>query len=232
MVDKITQFAAGDSEIADRRTASRPCALNTHGRCDDEMTKEVAKLGDCERGRRAGRWPAGASLPAGLACLCVLYMAPLRLNLSSSMPVGWYLARDIASGQSVRRGTLVTVCLPAEIASWGRARGYLHRGSCTDGTAPVGKSIFAVAGDTVTVRSSGLSLNGKPTPGTTALPQDSEGRPLGRVPNGRYAVRPGEVWLISTYSPRSWDSRYIGPVPTSAMVSALQPLWIFAAQAQ
>ena len=78
----------------------------------------------------------------------------------------------------------------------------------------------------------GLSLNGKATPGTVALPQDSKGRPLGRVPDGRYAVRPGEVWLISTYSPRSWDSRYIGPVPASTIVSALRPVWIFAAHAR
>ncbi len=198
---------------------------------DDEMNQEVAKPGDRE-GRRRAWWPASVWLSGGLACLWALYMAPLRLNLSSSIPVGWYLAREIGMERSVHRGTLVTACLPAAIASWGRARGYLHRGSCTDGTAPVGKSIFALAGDTVTVRSSGLSLNGKATPGTVALPQDSKGRPLGRVPDGRYAVRPGEVWLISTYSPRSWDSRYIGPVPASTLVSALRPLWIFAAHAR
>jgi type IV secretory pathway protease TraF len=48
-----------------------------------------------------------------------------------------------------------------------------------------------------------------------------------RVPDGRYVIPPGEVWLVSTFSPRSWDSRYFGPVPASAIVSALTPLWVF-----
>jgi conjugative transfer signal peptidase TraF len=113
------------------------------------------------------------------------------------------------------------------VAGWGRARGYLHRGSCADGTAPVGKPVFAIGGDTITVGPSGLELDGNPVSRTEPLRQDSDGRYLPRVPDGRYVVQPGEVWLVSTYSPRSWDSRYFGPVPVSAIISALSPLWIF-----
>jgi type IV secretory pathway protease TraF len=64
-------------------------------------------------------------------------------------------------------------------------------------------------------------------PLTGPLRQDSDGRPLMRVPDGRYVVHRGEVWIVSTFSPRSWDSRYFGPVPTSAIVSALSPVWVF-----
>jgi conjugative transfer signal peptidase TraF len=157
----------------------------------------------------------------------VRHGAPLRLNLSSSIPAGWYVARDVRTGSPLQRGTLVAACLPSSVAAWGRSRGYLHRGSCPGGTAPVGKPIFAIGGDTVVVRSNGLELDGTPMPRTGALPRDSDGRPLMRVPDGRYVIPPGEVWLVSTFSPRSWDSRYFGSVPASAIVSALTPLWVF-----
>lgn len=171
----------------------------------------------------------GVLAVAGFVCLFVFRPMPLRLNLSSSIPPGWYTARGIRATGPVRRGTLVAACLPIIVAGWGRARGYLHRGSCADGTAPVGKPVFAIGGDTITVSPSGLELDGKPVSRTEPLRQDSDGRHLPRVPDGRYVVQPGEVWLVSTYSPRSWDSRYFGPVPVSAIISALNPLWIFGA---
>jgi type IV secretory pathway protease TraF len=87
--------------------------------------------------------------------------------------------------------------------------------------------VFAIGGDTITIDSSGLELDGNPVSRTEPLRQDSDGRQLPRVPDGRYVVQPGEVWLVSTYSPRSWDSRYFGPVPVSAIISVLSPLWIF-----
>jgi conjugative transfer signal peptidase TraF len=169
----------------------------------------------------------GVLVVAGFVCLFVVRDTPLRLNLSASIPPGWYVAQGVGVGGRVRRGTLVAVCLPVVVAGWGRARGYLHRGSCAGGTAPVGKPVFAIGGDTVTVGSSGLELNGNRVPCTEPLSHDSDGRHLPRVPDGRYVVQPGEVWLVSTYSLRSWDSRYFGPVPVSAVISALSPLWMF-----
>ncbi len=164
---------------------------------------------------------------ASLVCLFVFRHATLRLNLSSSIPPGLYIARGTGTGGLVRRGTLVAACLPIVVAGWGRARGYLHRGSCAGGAAPVGKPVFAIGGDTITIGSSGLELDGDPVARTQPLRQDSHGRYLPRVPDGRYVVQPGEVWLVSTYSLRSWDSRYFGPVSASAIVSTLSPLWIF-----
>ena len=169
----------------------------------------------------------GVLVVAGLVCLVGFRQSPLRLNLSSSIPPGWYMARGIVTGGPVRRGTLVAACLPTVVAGWGRVRGYLHRGSCPGGAAPVGKPVFAIGGDTISVGPSGLELDGNPVSHTQPLGQDSDGRHLPRVPDGRYVVQPGEVWLVSTYSPRSWDSRYFGPVPVSAIISALSPLWIF-----
>jgi conjugative transfer signal peptidase TraF len=184
-----------------------------------------------ERAAPQAHWRStiGVFAVGGFLCLFIFLPAPLRLNLSSSIPPGWYMARSLGTGGPVLRGTLVAACLPIVVAGWGRARGYLHRGSCAGGTTPVGKPVFAIDGDTITVGPSGLELDGNPVSRTEPLWRDSEGRQLPRVPNGQYVVRPGEVWLISTYSPRSWDSRYFGPVPVSAIISALSPLWIFGA---
>jgi conjugative transfer signal peptidase TraF len=173
----------------------------------------------------------GVTIGIGLAAAFALYCAGLRVNLSPSVPVGLYVARRVDAMNSVRRGSLVAACLPVAVAGWGRARGYLHRGSCADGSAPIGKPVFAIAGDTVAVHSVGLALDGESVSRTEPLLHDSDGRHLPRIGDGQYVVRRGEVWLVSTYSPRSWDSRYFGPIPESTIVALLHPIWVIHATA-
>ena len=168
----------------------------------------------------------GVTIAIGSAAMFALYSWGVRLNLSPSVPVGLYVSQHIDAVQPVRRGSLVAVCLPAGVAAWGRSRGYLHRGSCVDGSAPVGKPVFAVDGDTVSVDSTGLTLDGEPVPKTEPLLHDTDGRRLPRIADGQYIVRRGDVWLVSTYSARSWDSRYYGPVPATAIMSLLRPIWV------
>ncbi len=155
----------------------------------------------------------------------VLRVAGVRVNLSPSMPRGVYHARPVAHGVSFRRGTIVLVCLPRRIAAVGRARGYLPPGDCPDGSAPIGKPVFAVAGDTVTVTSTGLMRAGAVEPHSRALALDATGRLLAGTPRGRYRVAMDELWLVSSYSDRSWDSRYYGPVTVGAVIGVLAPLW-------
>jgi conjugative transfer signal peptidase TraF len=148
-------------------------------------------------------------------------------NLSPSMPVGLYLSRRTRDDWvALRRGTIVALCLPEQLAAWGRARGYLGRGRCRDGTAPVGKPIFAVAGDTVIVAANGLTRNRELVPSTRALARDHAGRPLPQLAHGTYPVESGEVWLVSTHVAASWDSRYYGAVPTANVIAVLRPLWV------
>lgn len=118
---------------------------------------------------------------AGFALTAVLRAGGIRVNLSPSIPVGIYLARVVSHPMgTLPRGTLVSACLPHQTAAWGEARGYLMRGSCADGTAPVGKPIFAFAGDTVTVGPNGLARNSELVPSTAPLRRDRHGRPLPR----------------------------------------------------
>ena len=147
----------------------------------------------------------------------------LRLNLSGSMPVGLYL---IAREPPVR-GSIVLACLRMDVAQLAMARGYVPRGgSCPGGAMPVGKPVLAVAGDTVAVLVEGLQLNGAPVPNSGALLADRNGRPLPKLPIGRHVVRDGEFWLVSNYSPFSFDSRYFGPMNAAEVRAHLRPLWI------
>jgi conjugative transfer signal peptidase TraF len=168
-----------------------------------------------------------ALVVSGCVLSVVLDAAGIRINLSPSAPLGVFLANPVPphSVDHLRRGTLVAVCLPAAVARWGRGRGYLMRGSCTDGTAPVGKTILAVAGDTVRVGSDGLAVGGHLICRTGPLGRDGQGRTMPRVADGVYPVGDAEIWLISTYTARSWDSRYFGPVPATGVVAMLRPVW-------
>ena len=151
----------------------------------------------------------------------------LRLNLTGSMPVGIYIvARDVPT-----RGSIVLACLSRDIAEMARARGYLSRGgSCPGSVPPVGKPVLAVPGDTIVATATGLVLNGVPVMNSKPLSSDRRGRPLPRLPAGRYPVGPDEFWLLSDYSRFSFDSRYFGAVKTGQVRAHVRALWTAGSQ--
>ena len=136
--------------------------------------------------------------------------------------MGLYLAARGAPA----RGRLVLVCLPRQVAAFARARGYVPRaGTCPGGVVPIGKRVVAIAGDTVTVAPSGLRVNGVLVPNSQALAADRKGRPLPQLAAGRYIVRRGTLWLLSSYSPFSFDSRYFGAVESADVRANIRRLW-------
>jgi conjugative transfer signal peptidase TraF len=134
--------------------------------------------------------------------------AVARLNVSPSAPLGLYRAVH----QPVARGDLVVACVPPAAARLGRERGYLGQGSCPGGVQPVLKRVGAMPGDTIDLGPAAVVVNGVPLPGSDTGVLDLQGRPLPHAPWGPSIVRPDEVWLLTTDWPRSWDSRYFGPV--------------------
>ena len=158
---------------------------------------------------------------SALAAAAVEARRTLHINFTSSLPRGIY--RSVNGPPS--RGAMVLACLPPAVARFAHARGYVWRGDCPGGAAPVGKVVLAIAGDSVVVAAAGLSINGHRLPNTVALAHDSKGRPLGRVPSATYVVPSGELWLTSTYNPASFDSRYFGPVAVASVLSRIEPLW-------
>ena len=88
------------------------------------------------------------------------------------------------------------------------------------------KPVAAAEGDVVTVAGSGVSVNGELVQGTAQLSRDSAGRPMQPFQAGTYQVGAGEVWLLSGHDPRSFDSRYFGPVPAVQVQGVARPLWV------
>ena len=146
----------------------------------------------------------------------------LRFNSTSSMPLGFYRV----TSSSLSRGSYVTVCLPADnpFVPLMRSRLYEHNGTCASGLTPLIKPVAAVAGDTITLTDRAVYVNGAALGGSATLARDGEGRPLPSWPRGTYTVAQGTVWLVSTYSRRSLDSRYFGPVPIAAIQHVMQKL--------
>ena len=154
-----------------------------------------------------------------LALALAAAWAGLRLNDSPSMPTGLYVRTSCES-----RSSLVVFCPAESIAHLSGERGYRSRGNCPDGAEPLAKPIVARPGDIVELSATGMAVNGRLLVNTAPLVTDTAGRPLPHWPFGRYVVAPGSVWVASSYSPRSFDSRYFGPVKASQVREHVRPL--------
>jgi conjugative transfer signal peptidase TraF len=144
----------------------------------------------------------------------------LRINTSPSLPIGLYFTTKNTAAN------LVEFCPAEPFATFAIVRGYRDPGACPDGAAPLLKPIVARPGDLIEFSAAGLSVNGIFLRNTAPLWKDAKGRSLEAFPFGRYVVAAETVWVASTYHPRSFDSRYFGPVATSAIRSHLKALLV------
>lgn len=161
----------------------------------------------------------------GLAALAwASFVQPLpRLiyNPSDSVPVGWYRVepRQHQGGALPRPlsvDSIVLVRLPTDATALAAQRGYLPT------HIPLLKRVGAVAPQYVCIVAGQVRIDSVPV--ATALPADRLGRSL---PSWRHC-RPlieGELFLLSVTNPASFDSRYFGPVNTSAVIGVARPVW-------
>ena len=177
---------------------------------------------DRASGRRLGRGMIAIGMSLFVVAI-VGHVIGLRLNLTSSIPPGIYRVTD----GPVAKGAIVIACLPAEASAFAASRGFVPHGGCPDGRSPIGKTVAAISGDSVHVADEGIRVNGRLIPNSRPLERDSHDRSLPRLAPGHYLVPPGHVWLVSSYSPRSYDSRYFGAIPDSLLVSRVRPVLRF-----
>lgn len=174
---------------------------------------------------RARRIGAACGLALGGVIMAAAAAKPVRINITPSEPEGLYTVAGRPHGTPPLHA-YVAACPPENaVIRLGIARHYLDRGDCPDGAIPVLKQIAAVPGDHVVTTARGVIVNGRLLPHTAPQSADPKGRPLPHYPFGDYTVRAGHVWLLSTYSPQSFDSRYFGPVPMAAIRTIVHP-WI------
>jgi conjugative transfer signal peptidase TraF len=147
---------------------------------------------------------------AALACL---YKAGYRQNLTESQPPGIYRLTDNPNDP------LVSFCPTGTASSITTTRGYRAQAwGCPDGHAPMLKPVAAKTGDTVLLSKAGIYVNGILLPNTRRYQQDNLHRPLFPLPDGKYVVKPGTLWVLSSYNQLSYDSRYFGPISIAQVV--------------
>ena len=150
--------------------------------------------------------------------------AGLRINHTPSLPVG--LWRIAPLREPLARGAIISFCPPATaILSAARARGFLGPGRCLGGVEPMLKPVVATTGDRVSLGADGVTVNGRPIPGSRRLGADGAGRPILAIPFGDDIVGERAFWALSTDHPGSFDSRYFGTASRAGIIGVATP-WI------
>jgi conjugative transfer signal peptidase TraF len=165
--------------------------------------------------------PRGAGVIAAALTLCAYAVtspgSPSRAafvwNATASAPVGLYRVTRV---RALARGDLVLAIPAPPLAAFADARGYLPLG------VPLVKRIAAVAGDAVCTRGNAVFIDGRLA--AARLATDREGRALPAW-TGCRALQSNEVFLLMPSVRASFDRRYFGPTPTSAIAGTLDPIW-------
>ncbi len=166
---------------------------------------------------RAHRWGVVLLTVLGIAALAWpsdhTPAARLVYNPSDSVPLGWY---RIGPPGSLHVGNIVLARLPADAAALAAQRGYLPE------HIPVLKRIGAMSPQQVCIEKHIVRIDGVAVAGLHRV--DGRGRPLSAWQECR-RLHDGELFLLSSTNPASFDSRYFGPIAVSAVIGSAQPLW-------
>ncbi len=168
-----------------------------------------------------------------LASLLTTRALGFHWTLTESLPRGVYQRVDVP----LVRGTLVAFCLPHAHAAFAWQRGYITAvpdlplvRECPEGYQPLLKPIVASAGDVIDLTPEAVLVNSEPMAHSQTQEQDRAGRELPHVSWGRYILTEGELWVMSTYHPASWDSRYFGPIQAETVIATVVPRWVWPTQ--
>ena len=165
--------------------------------------------------RRFGRWAIGCGgLAAALAATLLVDPRPrLVWNASASAPVGLYAVSEAAP---LARGDMVIARVPIEFRLFAARRHYLPA------NVPLVKRVAARAGDEVCAAGARVMVNGRLV--ARRLDRDGSGRPM-LWWSGCAALETGEVFLLMTDSPASFDGRYFGVSETGDIVGKARLIW-------
>ena len=145
----------------------------------------------------------------------ILFGHRLVVNRTHSLPVGLYYWSDVP----IKKGSIVLFkpdhSTPLE--QLGIERGYEAQ------ELPLLKRVVALAGDVVSVSSSGVTVNGKLLPNSAPLSHDEAGRPLAIAQLDQFRLGAEQAFLMGV-TPTSWDSRYFGPVALSRCSGSFVPV--------
>lgn len=151
---------------------------------------------------------------AVLAGAIVAKPSPIYIwNRSVSVPAGLYRMRT-ASNHYVTE--LVAIQPPEPLATYLDRNGYLPTG------VPMLKRVLALPGQTVCRKGSIITVDGIEM--GEARERDSRGRPL-PVWEGCDVVEDGKLFLMNWQAVDSFDGRYFGMTPATAVIARVLPVW-------
>lgn len=151
-----------------------------------------------------------------------IFYSGYRLNMTASFPLGVY---QVDNDKTVHRGDMILFCPPiTNIFLEGLKRGYILHGICPGNMSPLQKKIVAIPGDEIQV-TNGVFINGKLQQKSDVHVFDSFGNKLSIYPGG--IVPDGEIFVMSDYDGRSFDSRYFGSIPAKNIIGHIKEIWIF-----
>ncbi|MCT4533770.1 conjugative transfer signal peptidase TraF [Halodesulfovibrio sp.] len=160
---------------------------------------------------------------AALLLWCGAAQLGYRINATASEPLGLYRIVD----ETPQRNDLTTFCLAQDnsYSRLARERGYLGESYlCPSGQKPLLKEVAGLAGDSITVTASNISVNQKSYQ-TPFREKDRLGRTIRRhLKSG--VIPEGKALLLSTHHPDSFDSRYFGLVDTKTLHKVI-PVFTF-----
>ena len=134
-------------------------------------------------------------------------------NASKSVPIGLYRVQP-ATRLTVTE--LVAVQPPDLLAVFLDLNGYLPIG------VPMLKRVLALSGQTVCRNGLTIAVDGVHV--GEANERDGRGRPL-PVWYGCRVIADGDVFVMNWQSANSFDGRYFGPLPASAVIGRAVPVW-------
>jgi conjugative transfer signal peptidase TraF len=134
-------------------------------------------------------------------------------NASNSVPIGLYHVQP-ATRLTVTQ--LVAVQPPDLLAAFLDLNGYLPIG------VPMVKRVLALPGQTVCRNGLTIAVDGIDV--GDARERDGRGRPLPSW-SGCRVIAEGDVFVMNWQSEDSLDGRYFGPLPASAVIGRVAPVW-------
>jgi conjugative transfer signal peptidase TraF len=156
------------------------------------------------------------------ALAAIAYFGGFRLNLTPSEPLG--LWRIVALQRPIEVGDLVFICPPVTTPfEEARRRGYVRRGLCPGGFAPLIKTVAALSRQHIEIGAN-VTVDGKPLASSIVRAGDGEGRPITPFMTGIVPLR--NLFLHSSFA-SSYDSRYFGPVPDTGLLGLARPVLTF-----
>lgn len=172
------------------------------------------------QGRARAIVGAGAILLGSMAA--AFAWGGYRVNFTPSYPLGLWQIETL--DRPVAVGDRVFICPPSSPAvDLARERGYLPRGLCPAGAAPLIKTVAALAGQSIRIEGQ-VIIDDMPLAASTVHARDAEGRPMTPWTGG--VVPEGEVFLHSDFV-GSYDSRYFGPLPADGILGLAREILTF-----